>query len=282
MDDDISPWGSYTQTMSFTTPVPDPVPVETPSRRSGKKTDARKCARSTGIQYDLSNGGIIEAPDWWWEQKLKENPKYGKFKDNDNTEIYHTYSKLFGGSRDATKYALTPTKLSQRGLDLSSDSDAEDRNDTMPINAETTDSSDGPREGANHSSMNISRAQSGEKRKGKQSKEKGKKKKFGAREVSESVNNLSSASREFASAIRSRDKGVMTISECVQELLSTGLVLSGDELHLFAAWFFRDTENRIAYSAFDTPELRFAWVEYCFKRDKENNLAKQSRARRKL
>lgn len=25
----------------------------------------------TGIQYGLNNRGIIEASDWWWEQKLK-------------------------------------------------------------------------------------------------------------------------------------------------------------------------------------------------------------------
>ncbi|CAI9764611.1 unnamed protein product [Fraxinus pennsylvanica] len=172
---------------------------------------------------------------------ILENPKYGKFKDN--TEIFHTYSKLFGDTQDSTKYALTPTKLSQRGLYLSSDSDAEDRYDTVPINAETTDSSERPVDSRVHSSMNISLSRSGEKRKGKQSKGKGKKKKFRAREVSESVDNLVTVSREFTSVLRSRDKGVMTISECVKDLLSTGLVQSGDELHLFALWWFRDNDN---------------------------------------
>ncbi|CAA2964967.1 Hypothetical predicted protein [Olea europaea subsp. europaea] len=87
----------------------------------------------TGIQYGLNNRGIIEASDWWWEQKLKENPKYEKFKDYDNKEIYHTYIKLFGASKDSTKYALTSTKLLQCGLDLSSNSNEEDGNDTKPI-----------------------------------------------------------------------------------------------------------------------------------------------------
>ncbi|CAI9757947.1 unnamed protein product [Fraxinus pennsylvanica] len=264
MDDDISQWGSYTQTMTFTTLVTDPVPVTllavVPTRRQTRASVQGGIPRNTIFSSELQSISSMRAffsPSHVLTALaclLYENPKYGKFKDNDNKEIYHTYSKLFGGSWDATKYALTPTKLCQRGLDLSSDSDAEDRNDTMPINIETTNSSDGPQEGVNHLSMNISLARSREKRKGK----------------------------EFASVIRSRDKGVMTISECVQDLLSTGLVQSGDELHLFAAWFFRDTENRISYSAFEIHELRFVWVQYCFKRDNDANLVKQSRARRKL
>lgn len=83
------------------------------------------------------------------------------------TEIYHTYSKLFGDSNNATKYALTPTKLLQRDLDLSSNSDTDDPNDRLLINAETTDSSDGPTMGIANSSMNISFGRSGKKRKGK-------------------------------------------------------------------------------------------------------------------
>lgn len=44
-------------------------------------------------------------------------------------------------------------------------------------------------------------------------------------EVSKSVDNLATVSREFALVLRSRDKGVMTIPECVNNLLSTGLIV---------------------------------------------------------
>ncbi|CAA2979584.1 Hypothetical predicted protein [Olea europaea subsp. europaea] len=214
---------------------------------------------------------------------LMENPKYSKFRYNDNSKIFHTYGKLFGATQESTKYALTPTKLSQHGLDVSSDCDAQaDFNDMLPINAETTDSSDGLAKGRLTSTMDISVGQSGEKRKGKQAQGRGKKKKFGARKVSESVDNLASASQEFASALRSRDKGVMTIADCVNDLLTTELVQSGDELHLFALWFFRDVTNHAAYAATETPELRFAWMQYCFERDKKSKEATSSRARRRL
>ncbi|CAA3021628.1 Hypothetical predicted protein [Olea europaea subsp. europaea] len=82
--------------------------------------------------------------------------------------------------------------------------------------------------------MSISLGRSRKKRKGKQDSGKGKKKKFEAREVSESIDNLASASREFASILRSRDKGVMSIPECINNLLSVGLLQSGDELYLFS------------------------------------------------
>ncbi|CAA2960724.1 Hypothetical predicted protein [Olea europaea subsp. europaea] len=109
-----------------------------------------------GIACGLSTEGRINAPEWWWKQKIKENPRYRKFKDNDNTEIYDKYSRLFGGSFYSMKYTLTPTKLSQRGFDLGTNSDSDDPNDTLLINVETTDSSDGPAPGRASSSMNIS------------------------------------------------------------------------------------------------------------------------------
>ncbi|CAA3029781.1 Hypothetical predicted protein [Olea europaea subsp. europaea] len=217
--------------------------------------------RCSGIHYRLNSGGRIEADDWWWEQKIKENLKYGKFRYNDNSKIFHTYEKLFGATQDSMKYALTLMKLSQHGLDVSSDYDVQTNfNDMLPINAETTDSTDGPTEGRLNSSMDIFIGQSGEKRRGKQAQGTGKKKKFRAREVSESVDNFPSASREFTSTHRFQDKGVMTVAECVNDLLSTTLVQSGDELHLFALWFFRDITNRAAYAATEMPMLRFAWM----------------------
>lgn len=124
---------------------------------------------------------------------------------------------------------------------MSSNSDADDPNDRLPINAELMDSSDGPIEGRANSSMNISFGRSGEKCKGKQTNKTGKEE-FGARKVSEYVDNLATASKEFALVFHSKDKGVMTILKCVF-LLSTGLVVSGDEIHLFALWFFRDNDN---------------------------------------
>ncbi|CAA2982142.1 Hypothetical predicted protein [Olea europaea subsp. europaea] len=210
-----------------------------------------KLLRCTGIACGLSSEGRIDAPEWWWKQKIK-NPRYGKFKDNDNMEIYHKYSRLFGGSCDSIKYTLTPTKLSQRGFDLGTNSDSDDPNDMLPINAET-DSSDDPTPGRASSSMNISLRRSDEKHKGKHAK--GKRKKFRVREVSESMDNLACASREMASVIRAKEEGRMTLHECIDDLLSTGLVKAGDKLHMFALWFLRNFENRIAYSAAKTPEL---------------------------
>ncbi|CAA2993650.1 Hypothetical predicted protein [Olea europaea subsp. europaea] len=304
---DAGGFGYYTETMNYTTQNPDSMPVPTANPNMENRPEPRKCARwepreqkifmsaaehvtaeghrrgkcfsstgdhkllfellqSTGIACGLSTGGRVNAPEWWWTQKIMENPRYGKFKDNDNTEIYHKYSRLFGGSCDSMKYALTPTKLSQRGFALGGNSDFDDPHDTLPINVETTDSSDGPTQGRASSSMNISRERSGEKRKGKHAK--GKRKKFGAREVSESVDNLACASREMASVIRAKEEGRMTLHECIDDLLSTGLVEAGDELHMFALWFLRSSENRVAYSAAKTAEMRYKWIAYCFERDK--------------
>ncbi|CAA2986420.1 Hypothetical predicted protein [Olea europaea subsp. europaea] len=57
--------------------------------------------RSTGIEYRFDTG-LILAPEHWWDAKIKENPKYAKYKHIDCSEIYDTYGKLFGDTRDAT------------------------------------------------------------------------------------------------------------------------------------------------------------------------------------
>ncbi|CAA2993571.1 Hypothetical predicted protein [Olea europaea subsp. europaea] len=68
------------------------------------------------------------------------------------------------------KYTLTPTKLSQRGFELASNTDTEDPNDNLLINAKITDSSDGLTQGRTNSLMNISHRWRGEKCKDKHAK----------------------------------------------------------------------------------------------------------------
>ncbi|CAA2974052.1 Hypothetical predicted protein [Olea europaea subsp. europaea] len=72
----------------------------------------------------------------------------------------------------------------------------------------------------------------------------------------------------MASVIPTKEEGRMTLHECVDDLLSTGLVEAGDELHIFALWFLRNFGNRVAYSTAKTSELRYKWIGYCFERDK--------------
>ncbi|CAA2978979.1 Putative serine/threonine-protein kinase [Olea europaea subsp. europaea] len=100
-----------------------------------------------------------------WKQ---ENPKYAKYRYMDCSEIYDTYEKLFSDTDDSTKYALSPSKLSQHGFDLGTDSDRNGTDDKLPINVEAIDSSGSPNEGRGNSSMNIFEMRSGDKRKRKQ------------------------------------------------------------------------------------------------------------------
>ncbi|CAI9780309.1 unnamed protein product [Fraxinus pennsylvanica] len=119
--------------------------------------------------------------------------------------------------------------------------------------------------------MNISGNRSGEKRKGKCiRKQRRKKKSYGAREVSASLEQMVSVGTDLASIARSYKNDVMSVGDCVKELLSSGHVQTGDEIHLFALWFLREKDNRKSYAAAETPYLRFKFVEYCFERDKQS------------
>ncbi|CAI9769833.1 unnamed protein product [Fraxinus pennsylvanica] len=201
---------------------------------------------------------------------MQENRKYAKYKDMNCNEIYETYGKLFGDTGDSTKYALSLSKLSQRGFDLDTDSDRDDRVDKFPSNAEGTDSSDGPVEVRGSSSMNISGNHSGDKRKFKHGKEFGKKKKYGAREVSASLEQLATVGNDLASTWRSHQQMDMSLDECISELLSSGHIGEGTPIHMFALWFLRVKENRNSFCVTKTPYLRYKFIEYCFERDNGN------------
>ncbi|CAA3031227.1 Hypothetical predicted protein [Olea europaea subsp. europaea] len=205
----------------YTTQNPDTMQGASSNPNLEKKPEAHKCARWEPRQQKIftsfvehvtaeghRRGKCFSSTGREHLRELfnkNENPRYGKFKDKENTEIYHKYSRLFGGSCDSMKYAQIPMKLSQHGFDLGANSNTDDPNDKLPIYAETTDLSDGPTPGRASSSMNIFLHRSGKKRKGKHAK--GKRRKFGTMEVSESVDNLLCTPRKMASVIRTKEEG---------------------------------------------------------------------------
>lgn len=131
----------------------------------------------------------------------------------------------------------------------------------MPINAEGTDSSDSPIVVRRHSSMNISRHRSGDKRKCRYKKDKGKRKKYGAREVSTSLEQMESVGTDLASIARSQHKDDMSIDEYISELLASRHVEEGSSLHMFAMWFLRVKENRSSYRAAKIAFLHFKFID---------------------
>ncbi|CAA2967923.1 Hypothetical predicted protein [Olea europaea subsp. europaea] len=174
-----------------------------------------------GIQYQSKIGRII-GPEHWWKAKIKDNQKYAKYKNMNCSEIYDTYGKLFGDAGNSTKYALSPSKLSQRGFDLGTDSDKDDGGDKLPINAKGTDSSDSLVAYRAYSSMNISRNRSGDKKKSRHGKDKGKRKKYGAREVSAALKQMVSVGTDHASIARTHQKEDMSINYYRQDTWRKG------------------------------------------------------------
>lgn len=73
---------------------------------------------------------------------MKENKEYKDFKDKDVSEIYVRYRQLFGDSYNRDKYAVMPTKLCRTGFCLFEDSVVDDQMDSIPVDEESTGSSD--------------------------------------------------------------------------------------------------------------------------------------------
>lgn len=98
-----------------------------------------------------------------------------------------------------------------------------DHRDAIPINGESSDSSNEGDTGNDKLSMNVSNAKSGEKRKLPLKKQKGKRNKLSTRKLSVSIDRGNSAFEEVATKINT----IMAPTEneevaCVEELLATG------------------------------------------------------------
>ncbi|CAA2978980.1 Protein STRUBBELIG-RECEPTOR FAMILY 3 [Olea europaea subsp. europaea] len=67
-----------------------------------------------------------------------------------------------------------------------------------------------------------------------------------------SLEQMVSVGTDLASIVRSDRKRRMSVTECVDKLLSTGDMKEDDELHMFTLWFLRDKDNRSSYYAAKT------------------------------
>ncbi|KAL2500748.1 uncharacterized protein Fot_34596 [Forsythia ovata] len=150
---------------------------------------------------------------------MEEKAEYAKFRNRDVREIYHRYPQLFGQAFDSDKYTMTPTKLSQRGFDGVINSGSDSPHDTLPIFAETRDSSDeGPIQLGSSSRMDISGCHSGDKRKGSARRSKGKVKKIASVDLSYSVEHLASVGEALAASRQNSQDDVPSCRQCINEL----------------------------------------------------------------
>lgn len=79
------------------------------------------------------------------------------------SEIYIRYRQLFGDSYDKDKYAVTPTKLCRTGFGLYEDSVIEDNEDAIPIDVESSGSSNEAKPTTVEVHANVSTTKSGSK-----------------------------------------------------------------------------------------------------------------------
>ncbi|KAL2515313.1 Uncharacterized protein Fot_29284 [Forsythia ovata] len=209
---------------------------------------------------------------------VTEKAKYAKFRNCDVREIYHMYLSLFGHAFDSDKYVMTPTKLSQCGIDgVISGSDSP--HDTLPINAETRDSNKGPIELRSCSRMDISGCHSREKRKGSTCRSKEKDKKIGSVDLSYSVEHLASVGETLVASRQICQKEVPSSHQCITEFVATSKVPKGSALYNFALTFLVKCKNRNGFVAAEEPEYKLGWIHYNFEQshnDKKEHISAQS------
>ncbi|KAL2508459.1 Uncharacterized protein Fot_32106 [Forsythia ovata] len=171
----------------------------------------------------------------------------------------------FQDAFDSDKYAMTPTKLSQHRIDEVINSGIDSPHDTLPINAETRDSSDeGLVELKSSSRMDISGCHSGEKQKGSARRSKGKAKKIGSTDLSYLLEYLASVSEALSASRQIYQEEVSSCRQCIKELVAIRKVPKGSALYNFALTFLVNRKNRKGFAAAEEPEYKLGWIQYNF------------------
>ncbi|KAL2508273.1 uncharacterized protein Fot_31920 [Forsythia ovata] len=175
---------------------------------------------------------------------VAEKAEYAKFRNRHVREIYHRYPLLFGQALDSDKYAMTPTKLSQRGFDGVISNGSDSPHDTLPIFAETRDSSDeGQVELGSSSRMDISGCHNGEKRKGSTRRSKAKAKKIRSVDLSYLVEHLATVDEALAANRQNCQEQVPSCHQCITEPVATEKMPKGSALYNFALTFLVNCKN---------------------------------------
>ncbi|XP_022851998.1 uncharacterized protein LOC111373662 [Olea europaea var. sylvestris] len=220
--------------------------------------------KGTGVEYNESTGRVV-ASEEWWNRKIRENKDYREFKDKDVSEIYVRYRTLFGDSYDGEKYAVTPTKLCRTGFGLFEDSALEDTRDAIPVDEESSGSSDEAEQMVGGSRFNVSDTTSGGKRKSSDATRRGKKKKSSARELSFSVDRATSATEEVVAKLNTMmgshdDSG----TACIEELLASGRLERRTPLYFFACAILAKKHYRNMLAVMKDLDEKFEWIQWLF------------------
>ncbi|KAL2545473.1 uncharacterized protein Fot_14706 [Forsythia ovata] len=134
---------------------------------------------------------------------------------------------------------MTPTKLSQRGIDRVINSGSDSPHNTLPIFAETRDSSDeGPVEFGSSSRMNISGCHN--------------------------VEHLASVGKTLAVSHQICQEKVPSCHRCIKELVATGKVPKGSALYNFSLTFLVNCKNREGFAVAEELEYKFGWIQFNF------------------
>ncbi|CAA2973348.1 Hypothetical predicted protein [Olea europaea subsp. europaea] len=189
---------------------------------------------SSGVAYDMSTG-LISASIEWWDRKTKERKEY---KDKDYRELYR-YKVLFGDVFNSDKYAVTPSQACRTSFAMFEDSAHEDHRDEIPVDVESSGSSDEGRVAIPRSlTRDESGPHSGDKQKAAGKRAKEKRKKFSSRDVSYSVDHATFASEKIAAKIdHFIGEAVSDAKTCMSELLATGRLQKQTDLYFYTCKF---------------------------------------------
>ncbi|XP_022887605.1 uncharacterized protein LOC111403359 [Olea europaea var. sylvestris] len=176
---------------------------------------------------------------------LKENKDYKEFKGKDCKEVY-SLKVLFGDAYDNDKYAVTPSTMCRTGFSMFEDSGLEDLHDSQPLDEEGIGSSDeSEKTKLAGSSADMSRPQSGDKRRSGGNSKKGKRAKMSTSDVSNAVNRASTASEKVAATINNLlGPNVPDAQMLMNEMLSTGRLHKKTDMYFWTLSFLSLRRNR--------------------------------------
>ncbi|XP_022873358.1 uncharacterized protein LOC111392284 isoform X1 [Olea europaea var. sylvestris] len=157
-------------------------------------------------------------------------------------------------------------KLCRTGFSLNEDSVLEDNRDAIPVDDESSGSSDEAEQMGVRACYNVSSTTDSNKRKSSSEQRRGRKKKMSAHELSFSVVRATSATEEVMAKIHT----MMTSNKsagvnCVKELLATGRLERCTPFYFYICQFLAHKQYSDMLAIMRDADEKFEWIEWMLK-----------------
>ncbi|KAJ9180787.1 hypothetical protein P3X46_008994 [Hevea brasiliensis] len=251
----------------------------------------------TGLGWDPIKGTVV-APDEWWNEKIKENSNFARFREKGiGQELYENYQELFLGTVATGEFAYAPssgvlpneTQETQQfdtadhveeNINAESNFD-DDLNEMMNAGfgsggsfsqavGENVGLENTKNDNSQHNVQKQKRKELSNDLATKKKKDNRGKKVSGATQMTDTVKELKETIKETMESKTATmcsllgDRPGYSIEEVMKNVLTLPLIEKGSDIHFFCTLLLDQKSKREMYNTLEDAETKWKWLQFHF------------------